>query len=162
MIHAIIADSRTVRVLEMSTIAAAVAEVAVFRNPMAARHDRDLLSDRAGRTVNPGSRARQAYEPKVGAKRMSMQRWLKDLGSPLRAFLQSRGSERVILVAAPRTLAQLQKSLPVALRRQVCEVLPLDLANQPLSALQERLEPALLAVARKRSAGVPAARQAVR
>lgn len=148
MIHAIVADARTVRVFEGSPPGRALAEVAVFRN-RAAHHERDLVSDRPGRVINRASGAHQAYEPKVRASQHAMQSWLRTIGPSLRALLEARGNESVVLVASPRMLAQMRKALPAAVSKRVTGELRLDLAHQPLGALKKRLQPALHAAAIK-------------
>lgn len=149
MIHAIVADARTVRVFEGSPPSRALAEVAVFRNRAAGHHERDLVSDRPGRVVNSASGARQAYEPKIRASQHAMQSWLRAIGPSLGALLEARSNESIVLVASPRTLAQLRKALPAAVSKRVTGELPLDLAQQPLGELKKRLQPALRAAATK-------------
>lgn len=147
MIHAIVADARTVRVFEGSPPRRAVAEVAVFRNQAGGHHERDLVSDRPGRVVNSASGAHQAYEPKVRASQHVMQNWLRSIGPSLGALLEARSNESVVLVASPRMLTQLRRALPAAVSKRVTAELRLDLAQQPLGALKKRLQPALQAAA---------------
>jgi protein required for attachment to host cells len=154
MIHVLVADTRTVRVLEGSTSGTLV-EVVTYRNPVLVRHERDLVSDRPGRVTNPAGRKPQTYEPKVSAKRHSTVTWLKAIGTPLQRAVADRNTDGVVLVAAPRTLAQLRKCLPPSLRKLVAAELPLDLARQPLSALRKRLQPTFRAAARKASRAEP-------
>jgi protein required for attachment to host cells len=149
MIHAIVADARTVRVFEASPRGRALVEVAVFRNQAAGHHERDLVSDRPGRVVNSASGAHQAYEPKVRASQHSMQSWLRAIGPALKEFLETRHNESLVLVAAPRMLAQLRKALPVAVSKRVTSEVRLDLAQHPLGELKKRLLPALSPVALK-------------
>jgi protein required for attachment to host cells len=149
MIHAIVADTRTVRVFEGSPARAGLTEVAVFRNQAAGQHERDLVSDRPGRIIHGSSGAHTAYEPKVPASRLVMQAWLKAIGPSLRDLLETRSSESIVLVASPRMLAQLRKALPAAVSKRVAAEVRLDLAQQPLGELQKRLLPALRAAAVK-------------
>ena len=151
MMHAIVADSRTVRVFEGSPASRALAEVAVFRNQAAGHHERDLVSARAGRVINRASGAHQAYEPKVRASQHVMQTWLRAIGPSLKGLLEDRSSESLVLVAAPRMLAQLRKALPAAVSKRVTGELRLDLAQQPLGELKKRLQPALRAARRPAS-----------
>lgn len=149
MIHAIVADARTVRVFEGSPPSRALAEVAVFRNQAAGHHERDLVSDRPGRVVNSASGAHQAYEPKVRASQHVMESWLRAIGPSLEALLDARSGESLVLVASPRMLAQLRKAFPAGLRKRVTGEVRRDLAKQPLGELKKRLQPALRAAALK-------------
>lgn len=147
MIHAIVADARTVRVFEGSPPSRALAEVAVFRNKAAGHHERDLVSDRPGRVINRASGAHQAYEPKLRASQVVMQSWLRAIGPSLKGLLEARSNDSLVLVASPRMLAQLRKALPVAVSKRVTGELSLDLVQQPLGELKKRLQPAMRAAA---------------
>ena len=149
MIHALVADRRSIRVFEGSGRAGTPWEVAVLRNPDAGRHERDLISDRPGRVVNRASGARQAYEPKASARQHALQVWLKQIGPSIRELIDSRDGDGVILVAAPRMLANLRSSLPASIRKRVTGEMPLDLAHASVASLKKRLGPAMAAAARK-------------
>jgi protein required for attachment to host cells len=149
MIHALVADQRSIRVFETADRAGAPREVAVLRNPDAGRHERDLRSDRPGRVINSASRRHQAYQPKTDAMQHAMHVWLKQIGPSLCELIEARHGEAVVLVAAPRMLANLRRSLPADLRRRVAGEMPLDLAHSSVADLKKRLGPALVAAARK-------------
>jgi protein required for attachment to host cells len=149
MIHALVADTRSIRVFEASERAGALWEVAVLRNPDAGRHERDLISDRPGRVINSASGGHQAYDPKVSAREHAMQVWLKQIGPSIRELIESRQGDGVVLVAAPRMLASLRKSLPAGIRKRVAGEMPLDLTKSSVASLKKRLGPAMAAAARK-------------
>ena len=71
----------------------------------------------------------------------------------LKGLLEARSSESIVLVAAPRMLAQLRKALPVAVSKRVTGELRLDLAQQPLGELKKWPQPALRAARRPASHG---------
>jgi protein required for attachment to host cells len=154
MIHVLVADTRTVRMLEGLT-SSTLAEVVTYRNPAFARHERDLVSDRPGRVINTARRTPQAYEPSLSARQHSTVTWLKAIGTPLQKVAKDRNSDGLVLVAAPRTLAQVRKNLPPALRKKIVAELALDLAQQSLSALRKRLQPTFRAATRKASRAEP-------
>jgi protein required for attachment to host cells len=148
MIHALVADTRSIRVFEASH-GTGPAEVAVLRNPDAGHHKRDLVSDRPGRAINSRSGQRQAYEPRTNPMQHAMQVWLKQIGPSLSQLIDSRQGEAVVLVAAPRMLASLRKSLPATLRKRVKREVGLDLARANVASLKKRLGPAMAAAARR-------------
>jgi protein required for attachment to host cells len=149
MIHALVADARSIRVFEASGRSGAPAEVAVLRNPDAGPHERDLVSDRPGRVINRASGAHQAYEPRVSAKQHALQTWLKHIGPSLRELIDSRRSDALVLVASPRMLANLRSTLPASVRKLVTRELPLDLTHASAADLNRRLRPAMAAATRK-------------
>jgi protein required for attachment to host cells len=148
MIHALVADRRTIRVFETSG-GAAPSEVAVLRNPAAVRHERDLVSDRPGRVINRASGAHQAYEPKRSAAEHAMQLWLKQVGPSIRELVQSRRSDGLVLVASPRMLPHLRMSLPGGIRKLVAREMPFDLTHASAADLKRRLRPVMAAATRK-------------
>jgi protein required for attachment to host cells len=149
MMHALVADTRSIRIFEASGRAGAPWEVAVLRNAAAGRHERDLVSDRPGRVINGASGSHQAYERKASAKQHAMQIWLKQIGPSLRELIESRESDALVLVASPRMLGNLRKSLPASIRKLVAGEMPLDLTNASVADLKRRLRPAMSAASRK-------------
>ena len=151
MIHALVADTRSIRIFEAATRTTAPWEVAVLRNAAAGSHERDLISDRPGRVINSASGRHQAYERKASAKQHAMQVWLRQIGPSLRELMEARGSDGVVLVASPRLLGDLRKSLPPSIRKLVAGEMPLDLTNASVADLKKRLRPAMAAATRKTS-----------
>ncbi len=142
MIHAIVADTRRLRVFEAVTDRVPF-ELAVFANPAGGKHERELVSDRPGRVINPASGARQALQNHMPAGEHALQVWLKGVGPSLAELLAGRASTAVLLFASPRLLPTLRRCLPASLRRLVHAEVTLDLANQPSGTLRKRIEPAL-------------------
>lgn len=155
MIHALVADGRAVRIFEAGPAVRSIEEIAVFHNDASHGHERDLAADRPGRTINAASRMRQTYEPRMSRSEHAMQLWLRTVGSDVLDILQSRESELLVLVAAPRMLARLRKALPPTVRKAVAEEVSLDLVHQPALALEARLRPALRAAVRSRLRAEP-------
>lgn len=150
MIHALVADTRSIRVFEASDRASAPSEVAVLRNPVAGRHERDLVSDRPGRIINSACGVHQAYEPKRSAAEHAMQVWLKQVAPSIRELVQSRRTDGLVLVASPRILAHLRRSLPASVRKLVAGEIRLDLAHASAADLKRRLRPAIAEATSKR------------
>lgn len=142
MIHAIVADTRRIRVFEAVSDRAPL-ELAVFSNPAGGKPERDLVSDRAGRVINTASRAHQALQSHMPAKEHALQVWLKDIGEPVRELLEARATSAIVLFASPRLLPMLMRCLPPSLRRLVHKEVTLDLANQSSGALRKRIEPTM-------------------
>lgn len=148
MIHAIVADTRRLRVFEAVPDRAPI-EMAVFANPAGGKAERDLVSDRPGRVINAASGAHQAFQNHTSAAEHELQVWLKGVGPALAEFLEGRASTAVLLCASPRLLPMLRRCLPASLRRLVQQELTLDLAHQPSGALRKRIEPTLRLAAKQ-------------
>jgi protein required for attachment to host cells len=151
MFHVIVADAQTVRVFESEAENRGLEELAVFHNPDAKAHERDLVADRPGRTASSANKARQAYEPKGSARQYALQRWLKLIGAQLRSLLAARRTEGVALIAAPRLLAQLHGALPPRVTDLPRVELSRDFAKQPLASLERRAQPMLRELRRLRA-----------
>jgi protein required for attachment to host cells len=151
MFHVIVADAKTVRVFESEAENRGLGELAVFHNPDAKAHERDLVADRPGRIASSANKARQAYAPKASARQYALERWLKLIGAQLRSLLAARRSEGVALVAAPRLLAQLRDALPARVSDLPRVELSRDLAKQPLASLERRTQPTLRELRRLRA-----------
>lgn len=145
MIHAIVADTRRVRVFEAVSDCAPL-ELAVFANPAGGKPERDLVSDRPGRVINTTSGAHQALQSHATAREHALQLWLKHIGEPLRELLEERSSAAIVLFASPRLLPMLRRRLPSSLRHLVHKEVALDLAHQPSGALRKRIAPVIRAV----------------
>ncbi|HEX2492551.1 MAG TPA: host attachment protein [Steroidobacter sp.] len=157
MFHVIVADAKTVHVFESGADDAGLRKLAAFHNPDAKAHERDLVTDRPGRTASSANKARQAYEPNVTARQHALQRWLKLIGGQLQRLLAARRSEGCVLIAGPRLLAQLRSSLPAKLSALNRVELQRDLATQPAAALERRVQPALRELRRRRALNRPGA-----
>ncbi|WP_129781917.1 host attachment protein [Peristeroidobacter soli] len=142
MIHAIVADTRRLRVFEAVADRAPL-ELAVFANPAGGKPERELVSDRPGRVINSASGAHQALQGHTPAREHALQSWLKDIARPIRELLDARDSTGLILFASPRLLPMLRQCLPASAQRLIHKQVTLDLARQPSGALRKRIEPAL-------------------
>lgn len=150
MIHAIVADTRRLRIFEAVPDRAPL-ELAVFANPAGGKPERELVSDRAGRVINAASGAHQALQGHAPASEHALQLWLKDVAQPIRELLEARDGTALILFASPRLLPMLKRCLPASVQRLVHEEVTLDLARQPSGALRKRIEPTLRATAKELS-----------
>lgn len=138
MIHVIVADSHCLRIYE-ETARGAPEEVAVFRNPANARHERDWVSDRPGRVINSASGAHQAYQPRTPASRHGQKIWLRAIAGSVRQLLDERANQALVLIASRRMLPALKHCLPAAVLSRMCKEVPVDIAQQPSSMQTKRL-----------------------
>lgn len=157
MIHAIVADTRRIRVFEAVSDRAPL-ELAVFVNPAGGKAERDLVSDRPGRVINTASHSHQALQSHETAREHALQVWLKEVGEPLLELLKARSSTGIVLFASPRLLSGLRRCLPASLQRSVHKEVRLDLAHQASGALRKRIEPTIRVVEQQLSKPELAAR----
>lgn len=140
MFHIIVADQKVLRVFEQGDADGALRELTVLRNPEAVAHERDLVADRPGRVASSASGSRQTYTPRVSARDIALQRWLKLASRQAATLLAARRSEGCVLAAAPRLLGELRATLPSTMTRRAIVELPRDLAKAPVRDVQRRAQ----------------------
>ena len=152
MLHVVVADNSTVRVYETIALGSALVAIAAFHNPVG-KHERDMVTSRPGQVINRAAGIPQSYEPKVSARQQLTQRWLKLVGAQLQLLLTGHKSAGMILVAAPRLLAEFRRQLPTRTRALILGQLARDLTHHPVSVLTKRVQPAMRAAARAQAEG---------
>jgi len=108
-------------------------------------HDREILTDRAGRTHNGVGQNRSAMEPHTEWHRFEKHRFAREMAKVLDAAAASRSFDRLILVAPPATLGDLRMELGDATRKLVTAELAKDLTRHAEQELPQHLG-AVLAV----------------
>jgi hypothetical protein len=151
MFHIVIVDGKRVRVLEETAPEGRLHELAVLNNPEASGHERDLVADRPGRTASSASGARQAYVPRVSARRLALERWMNLAAKQLSGLLTSRRSDGYLLVATPRLLSLVRAAAPARTARLAYAELSRDLAKLPPRELRRRVQPGLQELRRLRA-----------
>jgi hypothetical protein len=162
MFHIIVVDRKQLRVLEESASGGRLHELAVLNNPDASAHERDLVSDRPGRTANSASGVRGAYAPRASARQLALERWLKLAARQMYALLTARRSAGYLLVAAPRLLHLLRAAKPARTARLASAELSRDLAKLPAEELRRRVQPGLQGLRRLRARAEAAATRGAR
>jgi protein required for attachment to host cells len=129
-----------------------------LENEAAHLHDRDLKSDRPGRVFDraPALRGRRGAvgHHATGGERKPRRQielaFARGIGAAVAATRRSAGFDRLVLVAGPRFLGQLRRTLPAALRTRVVAEFAKDWVHLPAAALRARV-----ASAARRAAGRP-------
>jgi len=119
-------------------------------NPFTTRHDRDLGADAPGtvmtRSRQSGSGAgirRTALQGRRGHKQHAVSQFARQIADRVTTAANNHNRGGVVLVAAPRFLAELRGHLPKPALQRVLRELPRDLVGLSVPALQQRLAEAL-------------------
>ena len=99
--------------------------------------NRDILSDRPGRSFDSASPSRHAMELPTDAKRQQERDFARMLADHLKAH--DDAFDRLILVAAPAALGDLRQALPTSITGKVTAELAKDLTNTPNDKLGDHL-----------------------
>jgi protein required for attachment to host cells len=141
----VVADQSEARVYLLR--GAAIRLAASLENPAAHLHDRDLKSDRPGRVYDraPPARGRRgagAHHATGGERKPRRQvaiAFARDIAAAVGASRRTARFDRLVLVAAPRFLGMLRRSLPATLRAQVVAEYAKDWVNLPTAKVRARI-----------------------
>lgn len=101
---------------------------------------REIASDRPGRTFDSGGEGRHAMEPSTDPQRHAKLSFARDLATRLGDAANRREFDRLILVAAPRTLGDLRALLPDSVKSRITVEIDKDLTNTPDRELGRHLD----------------------
>lgn len=105
---------------------------------------REIASDRPGRSFDSAGEGRHAMEPHTDPHRHAKYAFAGDLAKHLQKAAARHRFDRLVLIAAPRTLGDLRDLLPDQVKKRVVGEIDKDLTNVPTRDLGDHLDPALL------------------
>jgi len=129
------------------------------RKALFLRNDGDALSPRLKtehvfECHNPATREQGTDRPGstfagVGARRAGMeptdwheiaeQRFARDVAAALERVVRERGTETLVVVAPPRTLAELRQAFHADVKKRIVAELPKDLTHEPVDGIEKHL-----------------------
>ena len=145
-----VADTRHATVFELTEPGAPPRALETLTNPFTARHDRDLGSDAPGSVImRSGQRGggagarRTTLQARRSHKQHAVEQFARQLAERVAAEARDGNGRGLVLVAAPRFLAEVREHLPKNARQHIVREVPRDLAGLSTLALQQRLAEAL-------------------
>lgn len=102
-------------------------------------HDREILTDKPGRTFSSVGRSRSAIEPHTEWHRFEKHKFAREMARILDAAAETKSFDRLILVAPPATLGDLRMEMGEATRKMVTAELPKDLTRHAEQELPQHL-----------------------
>ena len=146
----VVADTRHAKLFELIAPEHSLRPLETLQNEFTARHDTDLGADAPGRVMfRSGGRGggaggrRTALQAKQTHKQHATQRFAKQLAEKITLTARNGQGSGVVLVAAPRFLAELRDHLPKSAQRHIVHEMPRDLVDLPVEQLRNRLLAAL-------------------
>lgn len=138
----VVADRAHAHVYETPRLGDDLLRVATLGNPNARLHERDLMTYAPGRSFNRNSGQRQAFAPRETARQHDSAQFARVVGKTVELSIKSNKCDGVVLIAAPRMLSAIRRSLPKAVTdKVVCEI-PKDLVHQPKRVIREHMSAA--------------------
>jgi len=145
-----VADTRHATVFELTEPGATPRAIETLTNLYTGKHDRDLGSDapgsvlmRAGQRGGGAGTRRTSLQARRSHKQHAVGQFARQLAERVAAAARNGNSRGLVLVAAPRFLAEVREHLPKDARQHIVREVPRDLAGLPTIALQQRLAEAL-------------------
>jgi protein required for attachment to host cells len=134
----VVADSGSARIFGAESPVGPLQELADFAHPEAGVAERELVSDRAGRTSDSHGRS-HSYEGEDSPREVEARTFAKLLGHEI-CLARARGDfDRLLLVAPPRFLGELRASLDAQTRKHINSELPSDFVALSAEEIRARL-----------------------
>lgn len=112
-------------------------ELEDMTNPEARLHEKDLVSDRPGRSFDSRGENRHAMEMKTGPAKQVAIRFARDICKQLESTRNNY--EKLILVAPPQFLGMLRDNLPDTLKKVVIREIDKELVRKDINEIEKYL-----------------------
>lgn len=135
----VVADQAEAIFYDSASLRAAPREVARIGEPAARLHDRDLVSDRPGRSYESVGGARHAIEREDGPRHREAVRFARRIARRLDEARRKDEFDQLIVVAGPPFLGLVRDELSRPTRARVVHEIRKDLVHSSLEALRRHL-----------------------
>ena len=119
-------------------------EVKELMHPASRRHDRELTTDRPGRTFNSEGPGRHAMSEQVSPKEHEAWKFCKEVADELESARTKDQYHELVVVAAPEFLGQLRKSMSPSTARMITQELAKDVAHLKTTEIAKHLPPEIM------------------
>lgn len=135
----VVADASRARLLVRTGKGGSLEEPEDLVHPEGRMPDRDIVSDRPGRSFDSAGEGRHAMEPRTDPGQEAAQEFAREVADVLEGHRAKGDFQRLILIAAPRFLGMLRDHLGKDTRRLVDGELDKDLVRADLEEILRHL-----------------------
>ena len=135
----LVADGARARVLENTGPGKGISPVSGMEYSQDALRNREIMSDRPGRSFESADSTRHAMEPSSDPKRQAEADFVTGLVTMLEGKFKAGAFARLVLVAAPQALGDIRKALPKQLVDVVYGELAKDHTKTPNDEMNKHL-----------------------
>jgi protein required for attachment to host cells len=135
----LVADQAEAVFYDSSSLVDAPREVARITDPVAHLHDRDLMSDRPGRSYESVGGARHAIDRENDPRQREAVRFARRIARRLDEARRKDEFERLVVVAGPPFLGLLREAMSKPTKACVEREIRKDLVHGPIKVLREHL-----------------------
>ena len=134
-----VADAARARVLKADSPTGELQEIESYAHPEGRLHERDLTSDRPGRSFDSAGQGRHAMEEPQRPKEHEADTFARQLAQRLEQARTEHRYDHLILIAAPAFLGRLRQHLSAETAACVTLELDKDLTRTDVTALRKHL-----------------------
>ena len=135
----VVADSARARILSAVDPGSALKPVEQLVSPASRMHERDLTSDKPGRAFDSAGKGRHATSSSKSAKEQIAINFAREVADHLEKGRIDNQYQRLVMVADPKFLGLLMKSLSDPAQKLVSLKLDKDLSKLSEEEIRERL-----------------------
>lgn len=135
----IVADSSRARVLQLAKKGRELQEIKTLVHPESRSHERELTTDRPGRSFDRMGPGRHAMSETVSPKQHEAWKLCKELAGEIETARSRSEFDRLVLVAAPPFLGALRKTLSDTTLRLTTHEVGKNMAEMPARDILRRL-----------------------
>jgi protein required for attachment to host cells len=135
----VVADSARARIFTPAAQGRALEQVQELLHPSSRAHERELTTDRPGRSFDSDGPGRHAMSECVSPKEHEAWKLCKELADEIETARAQGRFDRLVLVAAPAFLGELRKTLSDQTARIVVEELDKNLAQMDTQDIVKHL-----------------------
>lgn len=135
----VVADQAEAIFYDTPSLQSVPKEIARISDPAAHLHDRDLMSDRPGRSYESVGGARHAIERENDPRQREAVRFARRIARRLDEARRKNEYEQLIVVAGPAFLGLMREEMSRPTRERVVHEVHKDLVHSPAEALRKHL-----------------------
>jgi len=135
----VVASTARARVFELPKNHARATEIADFVNPEGRMADRDVLSDKPGRSFDSVGGQRHSLGKSVDPKQQQARRFAKKVVEFVQEGLRTNRFSDACVVAEPHFLGLLREQMGTALSRTIVEEVSKDLTRFDFESVRDHL-----------------------
>jgi protein required for attachment to host cells len=140
----VVADESEAHLLAMDGPRSRLQRLSKLENEAARLHERDLESDRPGRSYDRMGVSRHSVGGEHNAQRHQLERFAKQVADEVERGRIEHAFDRLVLIAGPRMLGLLREALPEASRSAVVAEVAKDLVHGDAEAIRSHIPPEAL------------------
>lgn len=134
-----VADGAKARLFSYRKIGGPLEPIRWMEHPESRLNGRDIASDSPGRMPDTGPGNRSALEPPTDIREFEKQRFAKEVGAVLDDARKRNRFERLVLIAPPKSLGELRRTLDTETRNLVIAEIAKNLTDAAPDDLRRQL-----------------------